>query len=95
MLSELSELLSAEDLDWQNQANCKGSDPNKFFPGKNGSEKAAKIICQDCVVRVECLEYSIKAGEKFGVWGGLGVEARRKLRRERAVAATGINNLHK
>jgi WhiB family redox-sensing transcriptional regulator len=37
-------------------------------------------------VRVECLEYALANGEKFGIWGGLSERERRRLRRQRALA---------
>jgi WhiB family redox-sensing transcriptional regulator len=37
-------------------------------------------------VRLECLEYALSHGEKFGIWGGLSERERRRVRRERALA---------
>jgi WhiB family redox-sensing transcriptional regulator len=37
-------------------------------------------------VRLECLEYALAHGEKFGIWGGLSERERRRVRRERAMA---------
>jgi len=34
---------------------------------------------------VECLDYAVEMGEKFGIWGGLSERERRRVRRERAV----------
>jgi WhiB family redox-sensing transcriptional regulator len=39
------------------------------------------------VVRLDCLEYALSNGEKFGIWGGLSERERRRLRRQRALAA--------
>lgn len=30
----------------------------------------AKMICSACPVRLSCLHHAIRAGEKYGVWGG-------------------------
>jgi WhiB family redox-sensing transcriptional regulator len=38
------------------------------------------------VVRLDCLEYALANGEKFGIWGGLSERERRRLRRQRALA---------
>ena len=35
----------------------------------------------------ECLEFAIVSSEKFGIWGGMSERERRKIRRQRAVAA--------
>lgn len=72
---------------WQNEANCLGVDPDLFFPDRGTSTREAKEICRGCVVRLDCLEYALTNGEKFGIWGGLSERERRRLRRQRAVAA--------
>jgi WhiB family redox-sensing transcriptional regulator len=38
---------------------------------------------------VQCLEYALANGEKFGIWGGLSERERRRLRRQRAQANRG------
>jgi WhiB family redox-sensing transcriptional regulator len=35
---------------------------------------------------MECLEYALRHGEKFGIWGGMSERERRRLRRQRALA---------
>lgn len=35
------------------------------------SVREARLVCAGCPVRQECLDYSIRADEPFGVWGGL------------------------
>ena len=39
-------------------------------------------------MREECLEFAITTGEKFGIWGGMSERERRRVRRERQIAAT-------
>ena len=73
--------------DWHDQANCLGVDPDLFFPERGASTREAKEVCRGCVVRLECLEYALSNGEKFGIWGGLSERERRRLRRQRALAA--------
>ncbi|MFN8021828.1 MAG: WhiB family transcriptional regulator [Acidimicrobiales bacterium] len=72
---------------WQDEANCLGVDPDLFFPERGASTREAKEVCRGCVVRLECLEYALTNGEKFGIWGGLSERERRRLRRQRALAA--------
>ena len=71
---------------WQEQANCLGVDPDLFFPERGASTREAKEVCRGCVVRLDCLEYALVNGEKFGIWGGLSERERRRLRRQRAQA---------
>ncbi len=72
---------------WQDEANCLGVDPDLFFPERGASTREAKEVCRGCVVRLECLEFALTNGEKFGIWGGLSERERRRLRRQRAIAA--------
>jgi len=76
------------DLAWQDFANCKGADPDLFFPERGASTRQAKSICRECSVRAECLEFAIVSSEKFGIWGGMSERERRKIRKERQIAAT-------
>lgn len=71
---------------WQDEANCLGVDPDLFFPERGASTREAKEVCRGCVVRLDCLEYALVNGEKFGIWGGLSERERRRLRRQRAQA---------
>ncbi len=50
-------------------------------------------MCAGCVVKVDCLEYALENGEKFGIWGGASERERRRIRRQRRLdrqAATAI-----
>ena len=75
------------DLAWQDLANCRGANADLFFPERGASTRQAKSICRACTVQNDCLEFAIKNGEKFGIWGGLSERERRKIRRERQIAA--------
>jgi WhiB family redox-sensing transcriptional regulator len=70
---------------WQERSNCLGVDPDLFFPERGASTREAKAVCKGCEVRVECLEYALAHGEKFGIWGGLSERERRRVRRQRAL----------
>jgi WhiB family redox-sensing transcriptional regulator len=74
-----------EERRWQERANCLGVDPDLFFPERGASTKEAKGVCRGCEVRVDCLEYALSNGEKFGIWGGLSERERRRVRRQRAL----------
>ena len=87
MLTTLIEQLELRDLAWQDMANCKGADPDLFFPERGASTRKAKSICRECQVQTQCLEFAIVASEKFGIWGGLSERERRRIRRQRAIEA--------
>ncbi|GAA2110003.1 WhiB family transcriptional regulator [Actinomadura alba] len=75
-----------QDEHWTDDAACRGSDPEIFYPvGFAGpalqQEAAAKSICAGCVVRSDCLTWALRAGEPAGIWGGTTPEERRLLRR--------------
>lgn len=52
-----------------------------FFPDKGGSNAPAKAICGRCEVREACLAWALEHDERDGVWGGMGSEERREIRR--------------
>lgn len=73
---------------WIEHARCIGEDPELFFPiGTSGPalEQTARAIavCRECPVRARCLEWALDTCQDAGVWGGLGEEDRREIRRER------------
>lgn len=81
-----SELLADSEPDeaWQNRALCAETDPEAFFPEKGGSVREAKRVCRNCEVRAECLSYAIETNQRFGIWGGLSRQERRRLRGQAA-----------
>lgn len=87
MFSQLLEVLGAQELAWQDLANCRGADPDLFFPERGASTRTAKSICRECSVRPDCLEFAIVSSEKFGIWGGMSERERRRIRRQRALDA--------
>jgi WhiB family redox-sensing transcriptional regulator len=59
-----------------------------WFAGDGGqhyTRNGAWRICQTCPVRAQCLEVGI--GEEFGLWGGTTPYQRKRIRRQRRVAA--------
>ncbi|MCL4449452.1 MAG: WhiB family transcriptional regulator [Actinobacteria bacterium] len=62
-----------------------GVEPDLFFPERGASTREAKAVCRGCIVRGECLEYALKNGERFGIWGGTSERERRRIRRARAL----------
>ncbi len=81
-------------MEWVHRARCKDEDPELFFPvGTTGPAAAqidaAKAVCMECPVRIECLEWALATGQDAGVWGGLSEDERRALRRARRREAKG------
>ena len=72
-------------VEWQTDAACTEVDPEIFFPERGGSSKAARSVCSQCSVRMQCLEYALNNKEQFGIWGGTSERERRRLRKERAL----------
>ena len=63
-----------------------GVNPDSFFPPPrrhNNDARLAKKICSKCPVKLECLDHALTNNEEHGIWGGLGPEERKKLRRKR------------
>ena len=81
-------------LEWQAEAACASSDPELWFPGKGVKETnyAAKLVCNRCPVKSECLDYALRlAGipgvQLYGNWGGLTEQERRSVRNGRRTCA--------
>lgn len=72
--------------DWRDGATCRHHDPELFFPeGTAGPAKQeadrAKQLCRSCPVRTPCLDFALRHGLAFGIWGGTTGEERRVMRR--------------
>jgi WhiB family redox-sensing transcriptional regulator len=72
---------------WQLHSNCRGVDPELFFPLRGESTWEAKAVCAGCIVRQDCLEYALANNEKWGIWGGLSERGRRAVRASRRTAS--------
>jgi Transcription factor WhiB len=76
-------------------------DPDAWFPvsaeaGKARQEAAAAIaVCTACLVRGQCLEFSLQHWDigQHGVWGGLVAADRAKLRRRLSADYSGGHGL--
>lgn len=76
-----------ENVNWYENGNCLGVDPDLFFPERGASTREAKEVCRSCEVSRDCLEFALQNGEKFGIWGGMSERERRRIRRQRNMAA--------
>lgn len=76
--------VQCEHPSWMDYASCHGVG-DSFFPDESRRPEmyetiqAAKRVCALCPVRVDCLEYALANNERYGIWGGLSAEERRKL----------------
>lgn len=66
---------------WQDRAACYGIDPDVFFPTSEEEAGPALAYCSGCAIRDECLAWALKNGERYGVWGGLTEQQRRRVAR--------------
>ena len=77
----------AIDMDWQDEANCKGYDTEVFFPVDDfthpqldaeqrkqvnrDNKLRSQMICSGCPVTASCLEYATEHRIADGHWGGM------------------------
>nr|WP_316044726.1 WhiB family transcriptional regulator [Acidiferrimicrobium sp. IK] len=72
--------------DWRDNASCRDTDPDLFFPiGTTGPAieqiESAKRVCCACEAQEACLEFALATNQESGIWGGTSEEERRKLRK--------------
>lgn len=69
---------------WKKQANCLTVDPDLFFGEDEKLQmsredvEAARVWCIDCRVAESCLIHAFQQNERFGIWGGLTMEERKR-----------------
>lgn len=74
--------------EWMASALCKQK-TELFFPSDEDMGRAsvvyknAKVICKECSVIKECLEYALNEEMYFGVWGGTTPKERQVMLRNR------------
>ncbi len=76
---------------WRDEALCRETDPELFFPEKGHTPHAARRVCAVCPVRAECLADALARRDvTFGVLGGLIPRERRDLLNPAAAAGAGV-----
>lgn len=63
-------------------AKCKDIDTNFFFSENVSQTNQAIAFCQDCPVKTPCGQYAMDNNIGHGVWGGLSVRSRVRIKRE-------------
>jgi len=88
-LARLSVRLASPPPAWDLPAGpaCAGADPGLFFGPEHESPQAraqrtakAQGYCSACPVRTACLDSARARGERWGIWGGIDLEAERSNR---------------
>jgi WhiB family redox-sensing transcriptional regulator len=74
---------TVEKWTWVADAACRAHPEVNFFPGRGHSTAPAKLVCEGCLVREQCLAYALADRELRGVWGGTSERERRVMRRRR------------
>jgi WhiB family redox-sensing transcriptional regulator len=72
---------------WRDLAACRGPQSQNFFPHSSQErrderrrrETQAKKICNDCIVREDCLSHALAIRELYGIWGGTSGSERREM----------------
>lgn len=72
--------------DWRDNAACRDTDPDLFFPiGTTGPAvdqiDSAKAVCVECDAQTACLAFALATNQESGIWGGTSEEERRRLRK--------------
>ena len=78
--------LGTADYTWRDEAVCRETDPDLFFPIVTTGQALlqidrAKQVCNECTVQVSCLEFALETNQDSGIWGGTSEEERRDIRR--------------
>ena len=68
---------------WNDQAACRGLDPEIFYPVSEEEAAQAKAVCGQCAVQQACLEHALRSRERDGGWGGATEKERRRIIRQR------------
>ncbi|HUQ38827.1 MAG TPA: WhiB family transcriptional regulator [Acidimicrobiales bacterium] len=66
---------------------CKDIAPAVFFPSDGVGVDVARAICATCPVKAPCLEFALANRVDHGVWGGCSERERRRIARQRRLAA--------
>lgn len=74
--------------EWMREAACRAFPTEQFYPPSpkdspdtsRGVVAAAKAVCVTCTVRAPCLAYALDQNEGHGIWGGMTVIERRRVK---------------
>jgi WhiB family transcriptional regulator, redox-sensing transcriptional regulator len=80
-------LSPVKNMVWRQLADCRGVEPEIFYPITDEEAEEAKAICAGCPVRQMCLDFALSNRERDGVWGGATERERRRILRQRRKSA--------
>lgn len=66
---------------WSLQGLCRTT-PGDWFPPDNHPNPPAKVICQQCPVKQQCLDHAIQEHEEHGIWGATTERERQRIWRK-------------
>ncbi|MEY4656908.1 MAG: hypothetical protein RL073_1135 [Actinomycetota bacterium] len=75
--------MAIADVTWRSSGACQGLDAEIFYPENEDHADFALSVCEQCAVRIACLNYALDNREQQGVWGGATARDRRKMLRQR------------
>ena len=79
--------MAIADVAWRSNGACQGLDAEIFYPENEDHADFALSVCEQCAVRIACLDYALDTREQHGVWGGATARDRRKILRQRRQSA--------
>ncbi|WP_225826385.1 WhiB family transcriptional regulator [Streptomyces naphthomycinicus] len=74
--------MATDDQEWETRAKCRTADPEELFV-EGAAQNRAKVLCNGCPVRTECLAHALDNHIEHGIWGGMTERDRRSLLRRR------------
>ena len=75
------------DMTWRSKGACHGLDAEMFYPENEDHADFALSVCEQCEVRIACLNYALDNREHQGIWGGATARERRRILRQRRQSA--------
>jgi WhiB family redox-sensing transcriptional regulator len=73
--------------EWREEALCRQTDPELWFDiDRSEATRQAKAVCSRCPVVADCLAWALEVRLRIGTAGGLTVNERAKLLKERDAA---------
>ena len=70
-------------INWMDDRRCKDKPTEFFYPAQGEPFMHIKAFCDECPVRIPCLEEALRTCDKYGFWGGKSEHERENIRRNR------------
>lgn len=64
---------------FQDNANCLTADPKIFFSAKIKDRELAMSLCNNCLVKSECLEFALEMESVDGIFGATTGDQRKAM----------------